>query len=637
LKYRGFDLYPFQEAAIRAIEENKSVIVSAPTGAGKTLIAEYAIERCIERKARVIYTSPIKALSNQKFRDFRESYGDAIGLMTGDVTLNPDAPVLIMTTEIFRNTLFESAERFRDASMVIMDEIHYIGDDERGSVWEESIIFAPKSVRFVGLSATISNLEQFRAWVEKVCEHPVDLVKTDERPVPLLHHLFVPEIGPCRIADLKRLIPGAKQRKKNRRFKKHDVLDLLQRERKLPCLFFCFSRRECEARARANQRRGLLSDEDARKVLAHFDSLGARYEVTGQRGFSELRQLASRGILFHHAGMLPIYKEIVERLFTTGLIKLLFTTETFALGVNMPAKVVVFSSLRKFDGVGFDYLRTLNYYQMAGRAGRQGIDAEGNVYSVIDVDYDTPKGVKNVIFNKIEPIISKFSLSYAATLALYGRMGPSIYDAVDRSFAAFQRGGGAPAERAALKKRLLVLENRGYVDGDVLAPKGRFASRINAYEIHIAELFWAGLFESLGPEETAILVVAIVFEARRGDLHERFESAKVGPIKNKAMKRMMEFARAERTFGLDDSQKPLDFGLAAATQAWIRGCRFEDLRNFTSTQDGDIVRNFRLAVQVLRQFAWAVREHPELHERLLTTLAKLNRDEVDAERQLTLG
>src|SRR5262249_43325598 len=153
----------------------------------------------------------------------------------------------------------------------------------------------------------------------------------------------------------------------------------------------------------------------------------------------------------------------------------------------------------------------------------------------IDCDYDTPKDVKGVIFSKIEPIISKFNLSYAATLSLYGRMGPGIYGAVDRSFAAFQRGGSGAAERAALGKRISVLEHRGYIQGDALAPKGRFASRINAYEIHIAELFWAGFFESLGPEETAILVVAIVFEARRGDLHERFESAKISPIKNKAL------------------------------------------------------------------------------------------------------
>jgi superfamily II RNA helicase len=637
MKYRGFDLYPFQEAAINAIEDRRSVVVSAPTGAGKTLVAEYAIERCIERKARVIYTSPIKALSNQKFRDFRASYGDAIGIMTGDVTINGDAPVLIMTTEIFRNTLFESADRFHDAEMVIMDEIHYIGDEERGSVWEESIIFAPKRVRFLGLSATISNLEEFRAWIEKVCEHPVDLVKTEERPVPLLHFVFVPEVGPCRISELKDVIPLAKQRKKNRRFKRHDVLDLLQREKKLPCLHFCFSRRECEARARGNQRRLLLGDEDQRQVLEHFDELGDRYEVQGQRGFAELRQLASRGVLFHHAGMLPIYKEIVERLFTSGLIKLLFTTETFALGVNMPARTVVFSTLRKFDGVSFDYLPTLNYYQMAGRAGRQGIDREGTVYSVVDCDYDTPKDVKRVVFSRIDPITSRFNLSYSSTLNLFGRMGNDVFGAVDRSFAAFQRKGGAEAERRALSKRLEVLRARGYVQGDELAPKGRFASKINAYEIHIAELFWAGLFESLDLEMTAILVVAIVFEARRGDLHERFESAKAATVKNRAIKKMVEFAKSERACGLDDSQKPLDFGLSSTVQAWMRGCRFEDLRNFTSAQDGDIVRNFRLAVQVLRQFAWAVREHPELHERLLNTIARLNRDEVDAERQLTLG
>src|SRR4029079_18665425 len=167
----------------------------------------------------------------------------------------------------------------------------------------------------------------------------------------------------------------------------------------------------------------------------------------------------------------------------------------------------------------------------------------------------------------------------------YGRMGPEIFSAVDRSFAAFQRGGGAETERAALRKRLAVLEPRSYVQGDALASKGRFAAKINAYEIHIAELFWAGVFENLGIEETAIVIVAIVFEARRGDLHERFESAKITPLKNKAMKRMAEFAKAERACGHDDSQKPLDFGLAAAVQAWMRGCRFEDLRNFTSTQD----------------------------------------------------
>jgi superfamily II RNA helicase len=635
--YRGLRLYPFQEAAIAALEADKSVIVSAPTGAGKTLVAEYAIERCIERGQKVAYTSPIKALSNQKFRDFREKYGDKIGLMTGDVTLNGDAPVLIMTTEIFRNTLFENAERLRGISTVIMDEIHYLGDDARGTVWEESIMLAPERVRFVGLSATISNLDQFRAWVEKVRNHPVELVHTDDRPVPLTHLLWVPEIGPARISELKTLLPEAKERRRRRRRGGPDLLEFLAKKNGLPCLFFCFSRRDCESRARRSTRRRLLSPDEERRLLALFDDLGARYEVSQQHGFAELRRLAEHGVLFHHAGMLPIYKEIVERAFTTGLVKLLYTTETFALGVNMPARVVVFSSLRKFDGVGFDYLPTLNYYQMAGRAGRQGLDTEGLVYSVVDCDFDTPKSIKNVIFSKIEPLRSKFSLGYASILNLYARLGRGIFEAVDLSFAAYQRGGDAKQERALLRARLDVLEKRGYLDAEGLTAKGRFASKLNAYEVPISELFWAGLFEDLSPAELAVLVSGIVFEARRGDLHERFESALLGRVKNQAVKRLREFCRAEETFGLEPSLRELDFGLAAATQAWAQGAKFEDLRNFTSAQDGDVVRNFRMMVQVLRQFAEAVKSHRVLEERLRASLELMNRDEVDAERQLKLG
>jgi superfamily II RNA helicase len=635
--YRGLRLYPFQEAAIAALDAGKSVIVSAPTGAGKTLVAEYAIERCIERGSKIAYTSPIKALSNQKFRDFREKYGDKIGLMTGDVTLNGEAPVLIMTTEIFRNTLFEDAERLRGIDTVVMDEIHYLGDDSRGTVWEESIMLAPESVRFVGLSATISNLDQFRQWVEKVRGHPVELVHTDERPVPLLHLTWVPEIGPCRISELKKALPEAKEARRRRRKGAPDLLEYLLKRRELPALFFCFSRRECEARSRRSMRRKLLSSEEERRLLALFDELGARYEVSEHHGFGELRRLASHGVLYHHAGMLPIYKEIVERAFTTGLVKLLFTTETFALGVNMPARTVVFASLRKFDGVSFDYLPTLNYYQMAGRAGRQGLDKEGVVYSVVDCDFDTQKAVKDVVFSRIEPLISKFSLGYSSVLNLYARLGQDIFTAVDRSFAAFQRGGEAKAERAFLRARLNVLTKRGYLNDEGLTAKGRLAAKLNAYEIPIAELFWSGIFEDLDPAETAVLVSGIIFESRRGDLHERFDSALLGKVRNQAVKRLREFNKAEETFGLEGSLREPDFGLAAATQAWAQGARFEDLRNFTSAQEGDLVRNFRMIVQVLRQFGEAVRGHPSLEERLRAALELVNRDEVDAERQLKLG
>ena len=197
--YKGYILDPFQERAIRAIEEDKSVIVAAPTGAGKTLIAEYAVEKCLERERKIIYTAPIKALSNQKYRDFYADYGDMIGIMTGDVVLNPDAPALIMTTEIFRNTIFEDISRLDDIDYVIFDEIHYINDIQRGTVWEESIIFAPQHIKFVCLSATMPNLDQFARWMQSIRRHPIEVINEESRPVPLEHKLYIRNAG---IGDL---------------------------------------------------------------------------------------------------------------------------------------------------------------------------------------------------------------------------------------------------------------------------------------------------------------------------------------------------------------------------------------------------------------------------------------------------
>ncbi len=637
MRYKDFELYPFQEEAIASIRAGRSVIVSAPTGAGKTIIAEYAIEQAIADGNRIVYTSPIKALSNQKYRDFRGSYGDAIGIMTGDVTLNPDAAVLIMTTEIFRNTIFESPERLAGIRFVVMDEVHYLGDDERGTVWEESLIFAPEAVRFICLSATIANLDQFRTWIEKVRSAPCDLVRTEKRPVPLTHHAFIPESGIARISDLKVLIPEARRARRKRSRRQQNVLDHIQREGILPCLSFSFSRRECEARARANQRRNLLSAAERDEILRLFDDLAGRYEIAEHRSAAELRQLASRGILYHHAGMLPVCKEIVERLFTSGLVKMLFTTETFALGVNMPARTVVFNALRKFDGVGFDYLTTLQYYQMAGRAGRQGIDRDGQVFSVINPEFDDARAVKRVIFGKVTPIRSKFNLSYSTILSLWDRLREGIFEAVGRSFAAFQRGGSMEKERAAVEKRLAVLERRGYIAGGELTERGRLALRINGYEIAVTELFFDGAFEDLDAIQTAILITAIVFEPRRGELQDRLELDALGPAKNRARKRIEEFRRLESSQGITDPIRSLDFGLSAAVNAWARGAAFEDLASFTASPDGDLVRNFRLAVQLLRQFAHAMQGYESQRARAFEALNRMNRDVVDAERQLRLG
>lgn len=642
MQYKGFELHPFQETAVRAIEAGRSVLVSAPTGAGKTVVAEYAIERGLERGERVVYTSPVKALTNQKYRDFAGQYGDEVGIMTGDVTLNANAPVLLMTTEILRNSIFEDPDGLRDVSYVIMDEIHYITDLDRGTVWEESIIFAPKSIRFLGLSATISNLPEFRSWIENVRGEHVDLVETDFRPVPLRHHLWVPNVGVTRVSGLNKVLGQAKKPQGRHRGKKRgprppDVIDYLKENDLLSCLFFCFSRRECEARARSAQRRRLLDRHEQREILAEFDDLCERYEVDPSQA-SELRQFAARGIFYHHAGLLPVYKEIVERLFTTGLVKLLFTTETFAVGVNMPARSVVFASLRKFDGVGFSYMKTLSYYQMAGRAGRQGLDAEGNVYSIANVEYDTQKDLKRVIFGKVEPLISRFNLAYSGVLNLYDQLGEDgIFSAVDRSFASWQRGGSSKKDRALLRARLEVLTKAGYIADGKLTGKGRHAARIQGYEIQITEMFWAGCFEMLEPEDCAVLISSIVFEARRGDFHQRVEAGGMGAVRNRARKRIAAFRRTEERAGLEEQIKAPDFGLSGAVRAWCRGATLEELRNFTSAQEGDLIRNLRMTVQILRQFSQAAREDPALHDSLVGAMELVNRDEVDAERQLRLG
>lgn len=643
MQYKGFTLHPFQEAAIQAVEAGHSVLVSAPTGAGKTVVAEYAIERGLAAGSRVVYTSPVKALTNQKYRDFVGVYGDRIGIMTGDVTINPDAPVVLMTTEILRNTIFEDIERLSGISTVIMDEIHYISDADRGTVWEECIIFAPPQIRFIGLSATISNLEEFRSWIAHVRKEEVVLVETDFRPVPLRHHIFVPGYGPARIGDFHKAVQQAHTRSKPGRRRGRsgggpiDIVDYLSSEDLLSCLYFCFSRRECEARARHAHRKRLLDGKQREQILRHYDDLRDRYQVA-EDGANELRELAARGIMFHHAGMLPVYKEIVERLFTTGLVRLLFTTETFAVGVNMPARSVVFSSLRKYDGVGFSYLSTLGYYQMAGRAGRQGMDREGNVFTIVNPEFDTQKDIKKVVFGKVEPLVSRFNLSYSAILSLYRTLHGDLGKALDLSFASWQAQGSPKRMRILLDARLATLKSEGYLkDQGELSGKGRIAARLNGYEIQIAELFWAGCFESLSPEDCAVIVVAIVHESRRGDYAHRIEDQGLGAIRNRANKRIRAFRKTETRNGLEYPVKNLDFSLAGTVRAWCQGAAFPELANYTSTQDGDVVRSLRMAIQVLRQFADAVRDDRGLADRLRSAVDLLNRDEVDAERQLRLG
>ena len=454
--YKGLQLDRFQEKAIAAINRDTSVIVTAPTGAGKTVIAEYAVEKCLKENHRVIYTAPIKALSNQKYRDFYAEYGEKIGIVTGDVVLNPYAQVLLMTTEIFRNTIFDDTERLQDVSYVIFDEIHYINDIERGTVWEESLIFAPQHIKFVCLSATIPNINPFTEWMQSVRDIDIEIVEELNRPVPLEHYLYFKDYGIGGVEHISALRNRAQHDGRKRKsdpsddktpralpsgFTETSLIPHLRREKQLPCLYFCFSRRGCEENAMSlvfGSQLQLLDKGQTTEILKQFDEICLQFDIVEEKKIAEFRRLVSCGIAYHHAGMLPTLKEVVERLFTSGLIQLLFTTETFAVGINMPACSVVFDNLEKFDGIGFRHLKAAEYHQMSGRAGRRGIDTIGYVYAQIIPSYADSNEIRGVVSDKIEPIESQFNLSYSSILNLYQKYGDDIYDVYTMSLSNHQ-------------------------------------------------------------------------------------------------------------------------------------------------------------------------------------------------------
>ncbi|MDP6928456.1 MAG: DEAD/DEAH box helicase [Planctomycetota bacterium] len=667
MQFKGYTLNSFQVRAIQGIEDGKNVLLSAPTGAGKTLVGEYAIEESVAVGRKVIYTSPIKALSNQKFRDFKED-GIDVGLMTGDLTLNPDAPVVIMTTEIFRNAVFEEPRRFDVVDFVIFDEIHFMDDPERGTVWEESLIFAPEHVRFVGLSATISNLAQFGKWLQSIRPQDLEIIRHEKRPVPLKHQLFHPVPGLFNLAQRKRgahLIRRQQENERGSRGRHHRysrrptrrirrtgkatqlILNELQSKNLLPVLFFCFSRKECEIKADLNQHRNAIEKDGRQKITSLFKEICDKFELDPDQDptLKAIYQRASRGVGYHHAGMLPIHKEVVERLFTSGLVKILFTTETFALGINMPARTVVFDSLRKFDGVTFDYMKTRDYLQMAGRAGRQGIDRSGLVISILD-DEDIEDAPLSALFGgKSEPITSRFNLSYSTILNLYEHMGADLVSAYDQSFAAFQAQTGSQKNRdrkrgqarAALRAKIAVLIEAGYIDDSKLLPRGKIAQKINGYEIQVTELLFQGVLESMDIHQLACTFAALVHEDRRNDPSGEAGRRMLGPNAQRMATAISRFASLEREAGFKDTIKLPEFGIVPAVDAWSRGVSISKLQKICGNDGGDAVRTMRMAIQMLRQLRTALSGDYSLINTLAESIVCINRDVVDAKRQFELG
>ncbi|MDP3767542.1 MAG: DEAD/DEAH box helicase, partial [Dehalococcoidia bacterium] len=397
------------------------------------------IERTLARHGRVIYTAPIKALSNQKFRDFTARHPEQVGIMTGDVTINPTAPLVIMTTEIYRNTLLEDAERLSRYGWIIFDEIHYLDDPERGTVWEEAILFTPPHVNLLALSATIPNVEELAQWIRSVHQRPVEVIEETQRSVPLsvlfqcqntiLDSVEALKREGYRGADDSHHLRGrhgARHRDLGHPNRLERLVRELRERERLPCIFFTFGRRRAEELAWELSEFPLLLDEERAPLRAFYDELCARFQLTHDRTAEALGRLVDRGVGFHHAGMLPTMKEVMERCFTSRRMKLIVTTETFALGVNMPARSVILDTVKKRGDSGFELLRRRAFLQVAGRAGRRGMDEAGFVYLRINPQHVAYPEVLRLLQGTPEPVHSRFNTTYATLLNLYRRHGRGL-------------------------------------------------------------------------------------------------------------------------------------------------------------------------------------------------------------------
>lgn len=646
----SFQLDPFQQHAIEWIDQEHSVLVSAPTGAGKTLIAESAIDKALSRGESVIYTAPIKTLSNQKYRDFRARYGERVGILTGDVSLNPEAPIVVMTTEIYRNSLFESPERIRKVGWVIFDEVHYLDDPERGTVWEEALLFTPPEIRILALSATVPNVRELAEWIRSIQRRPIAVVEETHRPVPLE---FIFQCQGKILDSMNRLRREGylhrddwrlSSRERRRGYQpmraKPNRLDHLLRHllenRRLPAIYFIFGRRRAEFLASEAAQFDFLSKEEGKEISNLYHQLLTRYDLVHEKSAQGLLPLIERGIAYHHAGMLPTLKEVVEQLFTSRLIKLIFTTETFALGINMPARSVVFDELEKFYGTRFRNLKTRDFYQMAGRAGRRGMDERGFVYVRIH-PYDIPcPEVERILYGRNEPIRSQFNAAYATLLNLYRDFGPGLSDIYPRSFHYFQSSRKRREEAFGLiERKLTLLEEMGYLKKEGLTLKGEFAASLFGYELLLSEMQEGGVLDGLDELGLSILLSGFVFEPRKGD---RLPS--LGHQNERLLKAAEHYSalihRRESKLRISPYTKPPHFHLAPVMEAWVRGETFEGLLRLTSTDEGELVRYFRMTIQLLRELLSA----PHVSTRLRRTAERarelINRDVIDAEKQLRI-
>ncbi len=489
----GFNLDKFQVDAINEIIAGKSVFVQAPTGSGKTVIAEFALRLCLEEKSTIFYTSPIKALSNQKFEEFKRKINFAdIGIMTGDVSEAENAQVVVMTTEILRNMIY-SKRVPTTLKMVVLDEVHYINDKERGRVWEETIMKLDPNVRLVCLSATVSNARELVSWISKI-HAPMKLISSTHRPVPL-GGTFIYGNNSLRFETLHlgATDSSASRNDRSQNFKSfnkvpsapyvEDVVEYLDKKKKLPAIYFIFSRKGC-----TNTFQMLLEDgirftnpsevQEIEEITASMTGDIDRNTLK-TLDFDSFSEGLKNGIAVHHAGVFPLFKKCIELLFEKGLIKIVFATETMALGLNMPAKSVVLESMLKRDSYGPRLLTPLEFVQIAGRAGRRGIDTEGFVYVLCDRRYPF-NTVEKIVASRNFKIASQFNPSYNTILNLlkYSDL-KSLLSLFEKSFANYSNQHST-YDKEVVKRRIALLKKFGYLTKDnQLTQKGSVLSQIH--------------------------------------------------------------------------------------------------------------------------------------------------------------
>jgi len=643
---RPFELDRFQVEAMAAVDAGRSVLVSAPTSSGKTVVAEHAIDLALAAGRRAFYTAPIKALSNQKFRDLGERLGhDAVGLMTGDQVIAPEAPVVVMTTEVLRNMLYAGSPATEGLGWVVLDEVHFLEDPYRGAVWEEVVLNLAEDVGIVALSATVSNAEELGDWLTAE-RGPTTVVRENRRPVRLNSHYLVAERGRPRRVHRLSIRRGNQSNPDGRRFdvdrqtrhgrgrrgwaspRRDEVLAELSRHDMLPAIHFIFSRAGCDEARDVMIRDGvklnnaaeeravdaLVDDRLADLPEADLAALGVRAWRDGLR----------RGVAAHHAGLVPAFKEVTEELFAAGLLKIVYATETLALGVNLPARAVVIDRLTKFNGQTHQVLTPGQFTQLTGRAGRRGLDDEGHAL-VCWSPFVAFERVAGLAGSRDFVLRSAFRPTYnmVANLIL-GRTRSEAADLLSRSFAQFQLDRqGVAIHQAAEKRRppprkrdsrsattslsermeaaLRVLEARGMADGWSLEDRGLPLAAIhNEADLLIAESLDSGLLEGLDPGMLSAVVSCLSYRKRGPGEPSSVQLAGAFPERFNGLCALAAgVASAEREEGLEPSEPP-DPGFAHVIYAWANGEELAEVLNGTLT-GGEFVRNVRLVTDLMRQ------------------------------------